>query len=327
MADLRQNTSKTIRLGPFVDSTDGKTLMVALIINQADMLLSKDGEALTQKNSTGIAVHDALGFYLITFDSTDTNTTGILEFYVNVAGALPYFKTFEVVTESYYDAKHTGTFNNLGGTAQAADHTIALSDMPTVSEFNARTTLTASYATVSLLSTVGADVTAIKAKTDQLLFTVNNQLDSNMITHTATIPVNYITSTGIATNALSGKGDWNIGKTGYSIAGTKNTLDDLKDFDVNAEKVTLDSKTHTGATIPTILTLTGHTPQTGDSFPRIGLNGENLMNISLPDQTLNITGNLSGSVGSVTAEVSASIDKINGKTIIGDGVIVPFGVT
>ena len=327
MPDLKQSTAKIVRFGPFLDSTDGITPETALTITQSDMQLSKDGAAFSQKNTAGSATHDASGFYSISFDVTDTDTAGILEFSVNVAGALPYFKTFEVVTQSYYDAKHTGTFNNLGGTAQTADHTIAIADIPTVSELNARTTLTANYATSSVLSTVGADVTAIKTKTDQLSFTVSNQVDSNMITHTATIPVNYITSTGIATNALNGKGDWNIGKTGYSIAGTKNTLDDLKDFDFSTEKVTLDSITHTGATIPTISTLAGHTPQTGDSYPRIGLNGENLMNISLPDQTLNITGNLSGSVGSVTAEVSASIDKINGKTIIGDGVIVPFGVT
>lgn len=57
----------------------------------------------------------------------------------------------------------------------------------------------------------------------------------------------------------------------------------------------------------TVTTLTGHTPQTGDSFARIGVNGAGLTNINLPNQTMdiigNITGNLSGSVGSVTGAV------------------------
>lgn len=59
----------------------------------------------------------------------------------------------------------------------------------------------------------------------------------------------------------------------------------------------------------TVTTLTGHTPQTGDSFARIGVAGAGLTNIDLPDQTMNITGNitgnLSGSVGSVTGAVGS----------------------
>lgn len=59
-------------------------------------------------------------------------------------------------------------------------------------------------------------------------------VDSVTLTATATdltnlpsIPANWLTAAGIAAGALNGKGDWNIGKTGYSISGTLNTLDDL----------------------------------------------------------------------------------------------------
>lgn len=51
-------------------------------------------------------------------------------------------------------------------------------------------------------------------------------------------------------------------------------------------------------------TLTGQTVQTGDSFARIGVNGAGLTNIDLPNQTMDITGDLSGSVGSVVAAVT-----------------------
>jgi hypothetical protein len=87
----------------------------------------------------------------------------------------------------------------------------------------------------------------------------------------------------------------------------------------------------TGNTIPTVTTLTGHTAQTGDSFARlgapagasvsadiaviegqtddIGVAGAGLTAINLPNQTMditgNITGNLSGSVGSVTGAVGS----------------------
>lgn len=51
--------------------------------------------------------------------------------------------------------------------------------------------------------------------------------------------------------------------------------------------------------------LSGNTPQTGDSFARIGVAGAGLTNIDLPNQTMDITGNLSGSVGSVTGAVGS----------------------
>lgn len=53
-----------------------------------------------------------------------------------------------------------------------------------------------------------------------------------------TIPANWITAAGINAAAMNGKGDWNIGKTGYSISGTITTLDGLNDLtaaQVNAE--------------------------------------------------------------------------------------------
>lgn len=57
--------------------------------------------------------------------------------------------------------------------------------------------------------TIDTVVDAVKVKTDQMVYTVTNQLDVNMLTHTASIPANYITAAGIATSALDGKGDWN----------------------------------------------------------------------------------------------------------------------
>lgn len=65
----------------------------------------------------------------------------------------------------------------------------------------------------------------------------------------------------------------------------------------------------TNTTIGILTTYTGDTPQTGDSFARIGVAGAGLTNIDLPNQTMdiigNITGNLSGTVGSVTGAVGS----------------------
>lgn len=63
--------------------------------------------------------------------------------------------------------------------------------------------------------------------------------------------------------------------------------------------------------VNTLTTYTGNTVQTGDSFARIGANGAGLTNIDLPNQTMdivgNITGNLSGSVGSVVGSVGGNV--------------------
>lgn len=53
--------------------------------------------------------------------------------------------------------------------------------------------------------------------------------------------------------------------------------------------------------VDTLTTYTGNTVQTGDSFARIGVAGAGLTNIDLPNQTMDITGSLSGSVGSIGA--------------------------
>ena len=47
-------------------------------------------------------------------------------------------------------------------------------------------------------------------------------------------------------------------------------------FNPASDTVILAAQTHAGAVIPTVSILTGHTPQTGDAFARIGNNGANL---------------------------------------------------
>jgi len=59
-----------------------------------------------------------------------------------------------------------------------------LSDIPTVAEFEARTLVSSAYfdPSADTVTTANAsDVTAIKAKTDQFVFTVSNQVDSNAL--------------------------------------------------------------------------------------------------------------------------------------------------
>lgn len=63
-----------------------------------------------------------------------------------------------------------------------------------------------------------------------------------------------------------------------------------------------------------------HNAQSGDSFARIGVAGAGLTNIDLPNQTMDITGNLSGSVGSVTGavgSVTGAVGSVTGSVTVG----------
>ena len=100
---LKQSTAATVKLGPFIDDTDGKTAETALTIAQADIRLSKNGGDFAQTNNTAGATHDENGYYDIPLNATDTGTLGRLRVAVSKSGALPVWQDFLVVTANVYD--------------------------------------------------------------------------------------------------------------------------------------------------------------------------------------------------------------------------------
>lgn len=100
---LRQSTATTVRLGPFVDDTDGKTPETGLTIVQADIRLTKAGGDFAQSNDSGGGTHDEDGWYSLQLDATDTATLGRLLVAIDVAGALPVWREFMVVTANVFD--------------------------------------------------------------------------------------------------------------------------------------------------------------------------------------------------------------------------------
>ena len=100
---LKQSTAATIKLGPFIDDTDGKTAETSLTISQADILLSKNGGDIAQTHNSAGATHDELGYYNVPLDTTDTNTLGRLKVMVHESGALPVWAEYLVVTANVYD--------------------------------------------------------------------------------------------------------------------------------------------------------------------------------------------------------------------------------
>lgn len=123
MSLLKQSTAVTVKLGPFVDSTDGATAETGLTISQADIRLSKNGAAFAQTNNAAGATHDENGWYGVPLNTTDTNTLGRLTVAVNESGALPVWKDFEIVSAAIYDTFRgalPSLFHAIGfGTAQS----------------------------------------------------------------------------------------------------------------------------------------------------------------------------------------------------------------
>ena len=81
-----------------------------------------------------------------------------------------------------------------------------------------------------------------------------------------------------------------------------------------ATGVTLAAVTHTGAVIPTVTTLTGHTPQTGDSFARIGATGSGLTSLATQASVNTIDALLDTEIAAILAAVDTEVTAIKAKT-------------
>jgi hypothetical protein len=125
MQYLKQSTAATLKIGPFIDDTDGKTAETALTIAQADIRLSKNGGNIAQKTEATSCTHDELGIYGCPIDVTDTATLGRLQLWVHESGALPVWHEYTVLPANVYDSlfstdKLQVDLLQMGGVAQSA---------------------------------------------------------------------------------------------------------------------------------------------------------------------------------------------------------------
>ena len=105
MQELRQSTTRNVKIGPFLDKTDAVTEETGLA-GAMDVELSKESGAFANRNSATAITHDVTGWYAVELDTTDTDTLGLLELKVHLAGThLPVWRTYEVVTQNYWDSK------------------------------------------------------------------------------------------------------------------------------------------------------------------------------------------------------------------------------
>jgi hypothetical protein len=187
MQYLRQSTaSQEVLIGPFLDDTDGKTAETGLTIANTDIKIWKTGGTTEASKNSGGGTHIAAGRYYAVLDATDTDTIGPLEINVAVSGALPVKLRCCVLDEAVYDA--------LFGTVALA----------TATNITAATGITLAGVT----------------HTNAVIPTVTTTTTATNLTNMPSIPTNWITAAGINSAALNGKGDWNVGKTGYALTAT-----------------------------------------------------------------------------------------------------------
>ncbi len=114
---LRQSTaSQTRTIGPFIELSDFITPDDTLTIANTDIRLKKNGAADVAKNSGG-GTADVNGFYAVTWDATDTDTVGELQFSAFVGDVLLVWGSYTVLEEAIYDALFAASANVFTGAA------------------------------------------------------------------------------------------------------------------------------------------------------------------------------------------------------------------
>ena len=160
---LKQSTAATIKLGPFIDDSDGKSAETALTIAQADIRLSKNGGDFAQTNNTAGATHDENGYYDIPLNATDTGTLGRLRVAVSKSGALPVWQDFLVVTANVYDTLCSTDSLDVNVTS-LADDVITAAKFDESTAFPLKSADTGS----TQVARVGADGDTLKTLSDEI---------------------------------------------------------------------------------------------------------------------------------------------------------------
>lgn len=207
---LRQSTaSQEIPLGYFLDSTDGDTAETALSIANTDIKVWKTGATTLASKNSGGGTHISGGVYYATFDATDTDTIGPLIVFVHVAGALAIRVECCVLDEAVYDCLFGTAAWGTGSGLDAAGVRSAVG-----------------LATANLDTQLGAiddyvdtEVAAIKAKTDQLTFTVANHLDVNTLKIGGTTQTARDIGASVLLSSGTGTGQVDLSSGRVKIAG------------------------------------------------------------------------------------------------------------
>lgn len=221
---LKQNTAATIKAGPFLDDTDGKTAETGLTISQADIRLSKNGGDFAQTNNATGATHDENGYYNVPLDATDTNTLERLKVAIQESGALPVWHEFTVLLANVYDAMIAGSDKlqvdavEISGDSAAADNL--------ESDYDG-TGLNRSNSTIGTATNITNDVGISQAGADKVWSSAARTLTSlgaSLVAEIFNALISSMTTVGSIGKKLA---DWIIGDV-LKISGSTEAADKLE---------------------------------------------------------------------------------------------------
>lgn len=215
------------------------------------------------------------------------------------------------------DSLPTGTLY-VNGTSNAATVTVtnistglykAAVTLPTLAiKDEVEILISATVSSVSDASVIWGDVkdVALDSSGD---VTFNNTTIGTVttLTNLPAITSGWLTATGIAASALNGKGDWNIGKTGYSLTVTPPTSAQIATSvwqDTTAGDFTVASS------IGKSLYTSGNAPGASSGIALVGSNMGTATSVT--GAVASVTGNVGGSVASVTGAVGSVTGNVTG---------------
>jgi hypothetical protein len=104
---LKQSTAATVRLGCFVDATNGVTPKTGITLGAADQaeILKHTGATVDISGATWAAVTGAGGWYDLSLTTSHTDTLGMMTVIVqDESVCLPVWKDFMVVPANVYES-------------------------------------------------------------------------------------------------------------------------------------------------------------------------------------------------------------------------------
>jgi hypothetical protein len=262
-------------------------------ITGADTEVSKDGGTFTDCTNEFTEIGTSGPGY-IELTSTEMNADSVvIKSTCTNTGAVPYI--YYLYPEEAGDIRANAA--QLGGTTQ------------TGRDIGASVLLSSGTGTGQLSLTSGLVTLAGVTHTNAVIPTVTTTTTATNLTNLPSIPASWLTAAGIAGSALNGKGDWPVGKTGYSLTATTGLGNQTANITGNLSG-SVGSVTGAVGSVTAAVTAGTVSDKTGYSLTAT---------TGLGNQTANITGNLSGSVGSVTGAVGSVATA--GNEAIADAVI------
>jgi hypothetical protein len=332
MIIARQSTARTVTVGPVLDA-DGVAVTDGVV---ADFKISKNGGAPAALNGSATLTHRNTGHYSLALTASDHDTAGpaqvVIDDTVNACAPLNLFVMTAAAFDAQYGSSAPGYVANapvnvaqIGGDAQSATDLKDFADAgydpatnkvqgvvltDTVTTYTGNTPQTGdAFARLGAPAgaSVSADIAAIEAQTDD------------------------IGAAGAGLTAVPWNAAWDAEvQSEVEDALVAHRLDELLNADSDIDGA---APPTVGSVFHELMTKTAASftyDQTTDSLEALrdntGTAGAGLTAIDLPDQTMNITGNISGSVGSVTGAVGSVTGNVGGNVTGSVGSVATGGI-